>query len=144
MPGRYLVVVTPLLFVGAAMVMDRSEIVGRTWFFFLSLFSMMLLAAVLMNLEDIGRSFIFPIHELSSFPQLQSLYFPHAAISNEFATPAIFTSIYVGAALLISALILLYQPRNMFFSISGLAIVVFLGIQAATFREEIRSEEAHV
>jgi hypothetical protein len=134
LPGRYLVVVVPLLFVAAAVMLERADRIGRGCFFCLSLFSTMLLFSIFLHMENVGRAFILPIHRLSSFPLFQSLYFPHAAISQEFSQGAFWTTVYTLIAFLGMLMILFFRFRRKFFSIVVLLVIVAIGVHAMNLR----------
>jgi len=127
MPGRYIVVVIPLLFVGVAVMLERVSLVARTWFFSLSLFSAMLYYLVWIHLPDIGRSFILPVHVLSSFPLLQDLYFPHSYFFGN-KTDIFWTTFYVFFAFLITSLIIFFRNSLLFISFFGIMAIPCAGL----------------
>gem|GEM_PF-3834600 len=134
LPGRYLVVVVPLLFVAAAVMLERAEGIGRAIFFGLSLFSTLLLVSTLFHLENVGRAFILPIHRLSSFPLFQGLYFPHAAITQQLSQEALWTSVYVVLGFFGLWAILFFRFKRQVISVIMLLIILAAGVHAAQLR----------
>lgn len=129
MPGRYVVAVVPLLFVGAALMLERAEYVGRALFIFLSLFSTMLLILTLYYVKYMKSGFFVPIHQLNSFPLFQSLYFPHAVFHRYSSAEFIWTTIYCVTAIAAVSWILYSRPKKVV-SLALLLIILALGIQA--------------
>lgn len=66
LPGRFLVVVMPLLLPGAAAMWDRTSEPARWWMALLALVSIALGALELVFLPSLQRSFAFPFQALSS------------------------------------------------------------------------------
>ncbi|SMP38286.1 hypothetical protein SAMN06295888_10192 [Desulfonatronum zhilinae] len=122
-PGRYLVAVTPLLFVGAAIVLERVNLAARTWFIFLTLFSTTILFVVWHQLPFFGRSFTVPLHVLSSFPLLQDFFFPNTSYWHGTATEMFWTNIYIATALVLTTFVVFSRKK---LSASFLAIFVIL------------------
>ena len=111
-PGRYLVAVTPLLFVGAAIMLERVNLAARTWFIFLSLFSTTILFVVWHQLAFFGSFFTLPIHVLSSFPLLQDFFFPHTSYRHGTITEMLWTNIYITTALALTAFIIFSRKKR--------------------------------
>ncbi len=110
-PGRYLVAVTPLLFVGSAVMLERVNLAARAWFIFLTLFSVTILFVVWYQLPVFGRSFIVPIHVLSSFPLLQDFFFPHTSFSHGATAEKLWTSVYIVTALALTTFVIFSKKR---------------------------------
>ncbi|PTN36489.1 hypothetical protein C6366_09200 [Desulfonatronum sp. SC1] len=128
LPGRYLIVVVPLLFVGAAVMMERVSVITRAWFFFLTLFSMMLLVLVWINLSAVDRHFILPLHFFSSFPLYQDIYFPHASFRDDFIADNRLASIHGLAALLLTTALFALNRRRWPVSLAALILVLGVGL----------------
>lgn len=137
MPGRYIVCVVPLLFVGAALMLERSEIIGRSLFIFLSLFSTMLLFLTLYNVEYMRSGFFMPIHQLYSFPHFQMLYFPHAVLHRFFSLEFILTTLYCISGFAVIFYILFYRPRKWLYSPLLFMIVMLIGVYAMKSRHNV-------
>ncbi len=81
MPGRFMVVVIPLLVAPAALALDRAGRVGRWWFIFLGLVSCVQFALMLVHLPHFDNAFVDPPGYLPAvLPLLEGLARP---FSNE-------------------------------------------------------------
>lgn len=136
LPGRYLIAVTPLLFVAAAIMLQKATTVGRFLFFFCSLWSFAILIFILLHLELVGRSFMLPLHRLHSFPLLESLFFPHFSITNLLDYPQILTSLYVFSAIVVTVFVLVFRTANKPVLGLGIVIAALLGIFAANAKND--------
>ncbi|WP_045218725.1 hypothetical protein [Desulfonatronum thioautotrophicum] len=130
LPGRYLIVVLPLLFVGAAVMLERVSDMARVWFFFLSLFSTVLIVLVWTHLPAMGRSFILPMHFLTSMPMYQDIFFPHASFRDEFDADNRLANIYGLTALAMTMVLFLLNKRNRVASIAAMVVVLGVGLTA--------------
>jgi len=79
-PGRYILVVVPLLVPCAAFVLDRTNAVARWWFLFLAAASAMLLVAAVPLFDSMGRKFVWPVAAMQAAePLLVGMYHPHVS-----------------------------------------------------------------
>lgn len=130
LPGRYLIATSPLLFVGAAVMLERVHLAARTWFVFLSLFSSLVFILVWVNLPGIGRAFIMPLHTLASFPLLQDFYFPHASFREGANSNTLWTNIYAVTVLLLTTAMILFRKRFQRMTFFVIPIALALGLTA--------------
>lgn len=129
-PGRYLLVVVPLLIPGAAWVLERASGALRGWFFFLGSLSIWVLVLVLSLLPQIGRSFVLPLHRLTNtdvfYGFFYNLFNPHTDLFYEFVSgPAygLYTLYVVG--LLLSTLMIMTKRC---FRVGWIAVIVSIGL----------------
>lgn len=149
MPGRYLVAVIPLLFVGAAVMLERSKLPARALFIYLSIFSSMLLFLVWKHLPDVGRQFILPLQALSSFPSLQDIYFPHAYFYGDRAD-IILSSMYVLMSIVLVGIVIIIKYRSffayflsIFIFVIGLFVQNSLGVDRFSLQKYVELLEKH-
>ncbi len=129
-PGRYVLVVVPLLVPVAACMLDRASPLARGWFVFLGLISIAYLVVILGRLPDLGRSFVLPAQAVSHYELLRGLFIPHAQFISGTAEQCWTTSIYVGAGFLFTVLLLVCPSCRKPVSMAAFAVVLAAGMMA--------------
>ena len=129
-PGRYALVVVPLLIPAAALMLDRASPLARWWFVFLGLMSPAILIVVLVRLSEIGRGFVRPVQAATDHPLLQGLFAIRTTFLEGPPQHVWVTSFYVAAGILTVVWLLIQQKRRTTESYAAIALVVFAGIVA--------------
>ncbi len=128
-PGRYILVVVPLLIPCAAYVLERTNAVARWWFLFLSTASVALLVVALPLFESMGRKFVLPVSALQATePLLVGMYHPHSSFMH-ITHPWEFWSVtlYVITAILSTVLATVIPRRHRGYAVPALLIVCCAG-----------------
>lgn len=128
-PGRYLVAVTTLFCVGAAVMLERVNYVARAWFIFLTLMSTAIFFFLWTNIAFVGRSFTLPLHVISSFPSLQDFFFPYTSYRHGTDAGIIFANVYIILVFIFTGIVMI--ARKFFYS-SLLLIVLTLLLSMMT------------
>jgi hypothetical protein len=138
-PGRYVLVVVPLLVPGAAYVFDRTTSTARWWFCFLSGISTMMLVMVTVFLPVIGRGFIQPIQPfIKHVPILASFYNPHASFLYSTKTELeLAATVYVAGGILLTTLMLFLHEKGKRLSILCVLFVMAFGAFSHVLRARL-------
>jgi hypothetical protein len=129
LPGRYVLVVVPLLVPYAAWSFQRTSSIGRGWYMFLSMLSTMLLLLTALFLPVLGRGFIFPVQNLQNcHPILAGLLNPHATfLQIGTGGPQWATTIYVIGGILLTALLIGRRRQHRW---AAIPLIMAIGIAA--------------
>lgn len=131
-PGRYLVVVLPLLVPGAAWVFGRASRTARGWLLFLALVSVSWLVLTHLFLPDVGRGFILPVHNLRRVhPFLSGLFCPHASFAYDAAPALAATTVFVAGALALTFALLLAPARGAWVWVARLCVAAAVALAVA-------------
>ena len=134
-PGRYLLVVVPLFVPCVAGILDTTNSTARWWFAFLASASAVLLTITLLTLESFGRRFILPINAVQSVhPLFVGIFNPHSSfVYTESAAQLWVVSLYVAAAILMTAICLAVPKQYKRYASFPLILACSLGIFAHAF-----------
>jgi hypothetical protein len=131
-PGRFALVVVPLLIPAAARMLDRAPRLARGWFVFLGLMSFAVLIVMLVRLPLIGRDFVLPGPAISGHPLLQALFAPHSTFIYEAPWANWVTSLYVASGIALTLVMLLAPAGRKVLPWLALAAMGAVGIAAHT------------
>jgi hypothetical protein len=140
-PGRFVLVVVPLLIPAAARMLDRATPLARWWFVFLGMISMAVLVVTLIRLPSIGRSFVMPVSAIRDHPLLLGLFSPHSTFIYDQPWTCWVTSLYAVAGIGLTTVLLLLPPGRKALSLLAMAGVVVTGMIA--HRALARSAESY-
>ncbi len=129
-PGRYALVVVPLLIPVAARMLDRATPQARWWFVFLGLISSAVLVVTLVRLPLIGRSFIWPVPAISSHPLLLKLFSPHSTFVYDQSWTCWVTSMYAVTGIGLTTMLLLLPGGRKGLSLLALVVILATGVIA--------------
>jgi hypothetical protein len=127
-PGRYALVVVPLLIPAAALMLDRVSRPARWWFVFLGMISVAILVALLIRLPSIGRDFVLPGPAISGHPLLMALFNPYSTFVYEAPWTCWVTSLYVAAGIGLTTVILLLPAGRKRLPLLAMAVIVATGV----------------
>lgn len=138
-PGRYIVVVVPLLVPCAAYLIDRTNAVARWWFLFLSMVSVALLVIALPLFAPMGRKFVWPVPAIQATePLLVGMYHPHSSFMHV-TSPREFWSVttYVITAVLLTVVAMVIPRRLKWFAVPALLVICVAGCVVHVSRPSI-------
>lgn len=127
-PGRFVVVVVPLLIPAAARMLDRASLLARGWFIFLGLVSIAVLIVTLVRLPVIGRDFVLPVQAISRHPLLLALYNPHSMFMWGIPLMSVVTSVYVAVGLVFTLVIVMAPADRKVLSLLAMAVILSTGV----------------
>ena len=137
-PGRYILVVVPLLAPCAAHVLDRTHAIAKWWFLFLAAASAAILVSFLPLSSVIGRRFVWPIPALQATePLLVGMYHPHVSFMHVVhAAEFWMVTAYVLSAVLLTIIAIVIPRRHGRYAVIALVAVLATGSTVHVIKPE--------